>query len=423
MPRRRLISIDLLRGVVMVLMALDHARDYFGFTPVMPENLESHDSAALFLTRWVTHFCAPVFVLLAGTSAWLWARAGARERTRRDLSWFLLSRGAWLIVLELTLVRWAWFLMNLSDWDYSWFFVQVIWALGWSMVALAGLVWLPRWAVAAVGIGMIAGHNLLDGIDAASLGRWSGLWKLLHQPSGFDQMRAVIWPLGGKMLVAYPLVPWIGVMAMGYALGPVMLMEARARRRALVGLGLAMVAAFLLLRAMNSYGDPRAWQRLDGRGPLWTAFSFVNCEKYPPSFCFLLMTLGPALVALGLMATLDKGPGAAGTDHKGGGAERQPIQEPVRESWVARFFVTFGRVPLFFYVLHLLVLQVSAAIVMYARYGDQLFEWTMPPPDVYVGLWPVYAAWAGAVAILFPVCRWFEGVKARNRGKWWVGYV
>ncbi|HET6521340.1 MAG TPA: heparan-alpha-glucosaminide N-acetyltransferase domain-containing protein, partial [Geminicoccaceae bacterium] len=297
--RVRLDSIDLLRGVVMVLMLLDHTRDFFtagGF------NLRDVHDPAVFITRWVTHFCAPVFVFLAGLSAFL---HGARGRTVPEVSRYLFTRGLWLVLLEVTVVRFAWTFSLYPDFVL----LQVIWAIGVSMVVLAGLIRLPRSAVGAIGIGMIACHNLLDGIQAEQLGRLGWLWSVLHQP-------ALLHPAPGVAVFAlYPLIPWIGVMAAGYALGPVMLRGDR--RRWLVGLSVGVSLGFVLLRAANVYGDPAPWVPQDG--VVATVLSFVNAEKYPPSALYLAMTLGPALVAL---AAFESARGA-----------------------VARFLVLFGRVP------------------------------------------------------------------------------
>src|SRR5687768_10333800 len=238
---QRFASVDVLRGIAVVLMAIDHVRVYAGVPAGGP-------TPGLFFTRWITHFCAPVFVFLAGTSAFLYQ---ARGRSRAEVSRFLLTRGLWLVVLELTVVRWAWnFNFNYTT---ELLFVQVIWVLGISMIVLAGLIYLPMPAVAAVGIAMILGHNLLDGITPESLGGWGPLWIFLH-------VQAMV-PLGNSqnLLVAYPLIPWIGVMAAGYAFGTLLLRPERQRRRTLLLLGSALTLAFLIIRAVNIYGDPAPW--------------------------------------------------------------------------------------------------------------------------------------------------------------------
>jgi uncharacterized membrane protein len=322
--RPRLDSVDLLRGLVMALMALDHTRDFFTVSGWNPRDVTD---PALFLTRWITHFCAPTFMLLAGLAAHLY---GARGRSIAELSRFLVTRGFLLILLEFTLVRVAW--------TFSFGFDQltagVIWAIGASMIALAALVYLPRTAIAAVAVGLITGHNLLDGIRAEDLGSASWVWHLLHQP-GLVRLGN-----GTSIFVLYPLIPWIGVMAAGYALGPVMELDAESRHRWLVRLGAAITAGFVLLRATNLYGDPAPWTMQE----TWfaTALSFLNCEKYPPSLLFLMMTLGPAVMLLAVL-------------------------ENVRGRFV-QWLTTFGRVPFFFYVTHIYLIHGLAIVFALVTY-------------------------------------------------------
>jgi uncharacterized membrane protein len=380
--RVRLDSVDLLRGLVMVIMALDHTRDYFTAARFDPTDL-TRTSAALFFTRWITHFCAPVFVFLAGTGAYL---SLARGKSRRDLAWFLVTRGLWLIVLEFTVVRLAWaFNLNYS----GGLFVQVIWALGVSMIALAGLIFLPRVAIAVIGLLMVAGHNLLDSIRPEALGPFATLWMVLH-------VQAPITLAGGyRVFIAYPLVPWIGVMALGYVFGVVLLHPEVERRRILLRLGAGLTLGFVVLRALNFYGDPRPWTAQTSG--LYTLLSFVNTTKYPPSLLFLMMTLGPAIMAL---AWLERWRGA-----------------------VARFFLVFGRVPLFFYILHLFLIHALAlgvgALVGHppASFMVEPFLEGMPKDWGY-GLPVVYLVWAMVVLALYPVCRWFAELKARRREAW-----
>jgi uncharacterized membrane protein len=241
--RPRIDSIDLLRGAIMIVMALDHTRDFFGTGGLNPRDV---GDPALFLTRWITHFCAPLFILLAGVAAYLY---GARGRSVTEISRFLLTRGLWLVVMEFTVLRVAWSF----GFNFGFSVGNVIWALGASMVVLSALVYLPRWAIAAVGLVMIAGHNLFDGIHAADLGSAGWIWTILHE-------RGMV-PLGpaAKFYVLYPLVPWIGVMAAGYALGPVFQLDRAARRRWLVALGVLTCVGFIVLRASNLYGDPAPW--------------------------------------------------------------------------------------------------------------------------------------------------------------------
>ena len=278
--RPRLDSVDLLRGVVMVVMALDHTRDFFGGSVMNPRDV---NDPALFMTRWVTHFCAPVFIFLAGMSAFLY---GSRGRSKLELSRFLLARGAWLVVIELTVVLFGW----TFDPAINFFVLQVIWAIGWSMIALAGLVHLPHAAVAALALAMIAGHNLLDGIEANQFQDFRWVWLLLHEPGLMNPVPGV------EVLAVYPLIPWIGVMAAGYAFGPVITFPEQQRRRWLLSSGFLLLGIFIGLRAANVYGDPAPWLAQESWGA--SLLSFINCEKYPPSLLYLAMTLGPALIAL-----------------------------------------------------------------------------------------------------------------------------
>jgi uncharacterized membrane protein len=381
-PRPRLDAIDLLRGVVMVLMALDHTRDYFSRTPFDPTDL-SQTSTALFLTRWVTHFCAPVFVFLAGTGAFLY---GARGKTRPQLAWFLFSRGLWLVVLEFTLVQLGWS-FQLFPGRYL---AQVIAAIGGSMIVLAGLVFLPTWAVAAIGILLIAGHNALDGLPSDAVARLP--W--LVGPLFLGPVPPP--PAPTLVFVAYPLLPWLGVMAAGYGCGPLWLLDPDRRRAWLAGLGGALLLLFVLLRATNLYGDPRPWMLQQTN---WFTFlSFVNCTKYPPSLLFVLMTLGPALLAL---AWFDRPAGPLG-----------------------RWFIVFGRVPLFYYLLHVPLIHGLALLVALVQYGEGGFLLHHPagalsehaPPGY--GLPGVYVAWLVVVGLLYPVCRWFADLKRRRRDGW-----
>ena len=377
----RLRALDVLRGLVIALMVIDHVRWFLSearFDPTDPVRT----TAALFFTRWVTHFCAPVFMLLAGIGAFL---SLGRGRTVRSLSWFLLTRGLWLVVLELTVARFGW-QFNL---DYGFTGALVFWALGWSMVALAALVWLPGWVVAGFALAMILGHNLFDSVEASSWGRWGWLWTLLHAQGALEPVR------GAVLAIVYPLVPWIGVMAVGYAMGPLFLRPLPERDRGLLRLGLSLTAACVVLRLTNLYGDPSPWTRQTD--PARTILSFLNTTKYPPSLLFLLMTLGPALAAIPL---LDRASGS-----------------------LAEVLRTFGRVPLFFWLLHVPLIHLVALALSLAAYGH-VIPWLTgnPPtrlPDGYgYGLAVVYAVTAGVLVVLHPLCRWFAEVKRRRREAW-----
>ncbi len=375
-------SIDLLRGAVMVLMVLDHARDFFFGMATRPTDL-SHASVTLFVTRWVTHFCAPVFVFLAGTSARFYgARYGAAKLAR-----FLVTRGLWLVFLELTIIRLCW----IPDPGYHFTLLQVIWALGWSMVALAGITRLPLPGVVAVGAVIVAGHNLLDSVQPSAFGTFAPVWTVLHT-------RGVLEPWHGhRFFVSYPVLPWIGVMALGYGFGALFERPAAARRRVTFALGAAAIAAFVVIRAINRYGDPTPWTS-QPRGAVYTLLSFINCEKYPPSLLFTMMTLGPALCVLALV-------------------DGRPTPR------IARPLLVFGRVPLLFYVTHLALLRYTSGPLAYVRWGPAAFR--LPPGHAgspEYPLWGAYVAWLVALVTLYPLCRWFAGVKERNRA-WWLSYL
>jgi uncharacterized membrane protein len=366
-------AIDCLRGSVMVLMALDHTRMFLGSA------VDLRTAApALYFTRWITHFCAPVFVLLAGIAAYL---NGRRLASTRALSGYLVTRGLWLALLEITVIRVAWLLYIGPEI----LVLQVIWAIGASMVVLAGLVWLPRAAIAAFAFTLIAGHNLLDSLQAGQLGSLRWLWLLLHEEGRLEPFPGANW------IVAYPLVPWVAVMAAGYVLGPWALLPREQRRVRFLRAGVALAAGFVLLRATNLYGDPHVWTPDAG----WSraALSFLDCEKYPPSLLFLGMTLGPALCAL---AWMDR-----------------PLTP-----WASRLAV-YGRVPLFYYVLHLFLIHAVAIACAWPALGaaaamDQFVNTGglgYPLPAVYV-------LWGAVVVTLYPACQWFAAVKRQNRTVW-----
>ena len=373
----RLDSIDLLRGLAMVVMALDHVRDFFTNVRFDPLDL-SQTTPYLFLTRWITHQSAPAFVFLAGTGAFLYLMRG---RTRSDLAKFLLSRGLWLVFLELTVVRFAW-LFNL---DYSFAFVQVIWVIGWSMVALSGLIFLPRRGLAIVSIGMIALHNLTDAVEAGSFGSFAWIWQFLHVQGH------IIWSPGHVLFVIYPLIPWIGVMGAGYLFGSIVLQEEGVRRRKMHTIGFILIAGFIFLRAVNVYGDPHPWTAQDSL--LKTLLSYLDTQKYPPSLLYLMMTLGPAITIL-------------------------PYLER-REGRVADFITVFGRVPLFYYVLHLFLIHVLALIAARHTVGTFHFLLSNVPPESFppnygFSLGIVYLVWVAVILLLYFPCRWYADVKRKS---------
>jgi uncharacterized membrane protein len=367
----RIASVDLIRGAVMVLMAIDHVRVYSGLPAGGP-------TPGIFFTRWITHFCAPAFIFLAGTSAFLYGRRHA------DLSRFLLVRGLWLVVLELTVIRVAW-TFNLDFANYL--LAGVIWVIGWCMVLMAGLVRLPLPVVGAFGVATIGLHNAL----------MPNLLPLLPGP-----LRAILYtafaegPIG-PLTVLYSIIPWIGVMAAGYAFGRILTLESARRNRICYAVGLGGAALFLVLRGFNLYGDPRPWT---ASGDMPAALAFLNTTKYPASFSFLLMTLGPTIALI-------------------------PLVERARGA-VADWVATFGRVPFFFYVLHIPLIHGLALVVSRARLGV-VSPWLFanhpmgnpPPPDGYTwSLGLLYLVWAVTIVILTIACRWFADLKARRTDAW-----
>jgi uncharacterized membrane protein len=405
----RLDSIDLLRGIVMVIMMLDHTRDFVHRDVLMgldPTDL-SRTNVVLFFTRWITHFCAPVFVFLAGTGAYLrWTRG----RSKQDMSKFLLTRGLWLIILEFTVVR----LFVFFNLDYRFLgAAQVIWVIGISMIIMAALIYLPLRVLAVFGVGMILLHNLLDNVrvtgwqgpQSAVPGLGAKLWILLHQP--FEGFPVAGFP-SPVVFVIYPIIPWVGVMAAGYAFGKLYQMDAPRRRRLLITIGSVSIALFIIIRFINRYGEPNLWAPQNSLG--FTILSFLNTTKYPPSLLFLLMTLGPAMLALAWFESTKSSPSSS-------------FFGKVKE-----FFVTFGRVPLFFYLLQWLTAHLISVVLHWAA-GKPL-AWMFssqtllsgPPPGMGFSLAVVYASWIVGVILLYPLCKWFAGVKARRKD-WWLSYL
>lgn len=387
--RHRLEALDLLRGLLMILMALDHTRDYFGkyaFNPTNPQQ----SWPMLYLTRWVTHLCAPGFIALAGASIYLQRRRG---KPVAQLQRLVLTRGLWLILLEVTVISFGWTFSFAP-------FLQVIWAIGWSMVLLSLLLRLPVAAIGGLGAAIVALHNLLDTIKAENLGHWGNLWKLLHQPG------MILLPNGSPIGFAfYAILPWFGVICVGYAFGTIADAAPRKRRRASLLLAGAFAATFTALRFHNGYGDDIRFQHL--AQPIRTVMSFFNVEKYPPSLEYVLATFTVLLLLY------------AGFDHL------------VRRAWlrpVRGFLRTYGRVPLFYYVPHIYLLHGAALVSTMAMHGDWRF-WVGPglfidgtPPGYGFSLPTVYAIWIAAVLTLYLPCRWFASVKARRRD-WWLSYL
>ncbi len=374
----------MLRGFVIALMVLDHTRDYFHvsaytFDPTDP----ARTHLWLFVTRWVTHLCAPTFVFLAGVSIYLQEING---KSKPQLSRFLVTRGAWLIVLEVTVVAFG---LNFA---LPFVFLQVIWAIGMSMILLAALIWLPPVAIGVLGAVIVAGHQLLAPIDAKDLGMLAPLWTL-----AFEFGRAPF----GSGFIAYPAIAWFGILCLGYGLGCVFVQEPVRRNRVLLQIALSAIALFLVLRALNRYGDPAPWRAFPTVAT--TAMSFFNVLKYPPSLLFVLITLGVSLLCMLALQRL--------------------------RGLLARVLLAYGRTPLFTYVLHIYVVHGSALLVaVLAGYPASYEANFLGDPFRLVkagwgcNLLLVYAAWLAILAVLYPAARWFAEVKRRRR-EWWLKFL
>lgn len=375
----RLATVDLLRGVAIVLMSLDHVREFLQAEQVDPLDL-SQTTPALFLTRWITHFCPAVFVLLAGAGIGLGA-SDAKPRTEQVR--FVLVRGIWLVMLELTFVHLGWFF----NWKFHAALGQVIWVIGWSMICMAGLIFLPtRWIV-AIGLVLIGGHNAFDRFDALSpqiFGSWNWIWSFLHG-------RGLISWNGFSIYIAYPLIPWVGVMAVGWGFGRFLRGNPPDRSRRIAWAGWLLIALFAVFRGLNIYGDPSPWSPQST--PMRTLLALLNCQKYPPSLAYLLMTLGPVLAAW-------------------------PLWEKCRGP-LASVLMIFGRVPLFFYLVHLFVIHGLTVGIVYLQTGTlPPWLWSFPPghagPGTGLPLWGVYLVWLGVMLLHVPLCLWYGRLKQRN---------
>lgn len=387
----RIESIDILRGVVMVIMALDHVRDYFHYGSFFndPTNLET-TTPILFFTRFITHYCAPIFVFLAGTSAFLYGS----KKTKGELFKFLFTRGLWLVFLEFVVNNLIW-TFNLS---YSFPIVQVIWAIGVSMVMLSFLIYLPKKVILGIGLLLVFGHNALDGIIMEGMSFQSIIWYFLHQ----QQM--LVYGSDFIFLIQYPLIPWIGLMALGYCFGQLYSkdFDASIRKNWLLNMGFAAIGLFLLLRSLNIYGDLIPWTMEDTTAK--TIMSFFNVTKYPPSLLYFCITLGPAMLFLYAFET---------TKNK-----------------LTDFFLIFGRVPLFYYFLHVLVIHALAIIGMLifgGNWHDMILdaEGFMNENLMSYGysLFVVYCVWISVVLLLYPFCKKYMMYKATNKDKWWLSYL
>ena len=389
--RTRIESIDLLRGLVIIIMALDHVRDYFNGSAYLfdPSDL-SQTNVPLFFTRWITHFCAPIFSFLAGTSAFL---SGVRK-TKRQQSRFLLTRGLWLVILEVFVISFGWTFNSPSNI----IILQVIWALGISMIALAGLIYLPQKAIIIIGFVLIAGHDLLDNVHVPGSGIASFSWGFLHERGYFTFMPFPIQD-------GYPVLPWIGIMALGYCIGSLYTADKAAakRKKTLTQFGIAAILLFVVIRAVNIYGDNSPWQTQPS--PIYTFLSFLNVSKYPPSLLYILVTLGPALLFLAY------------------------TEKPLNA--ITQKIAVFGRVPMFFYIIHIYIIHafaMLAAVLTGFNWHDMIaYRWVTQNEKLKgygFNLAVVYLIWVVLIVALYPLCKKYDIYKRANQAKkWWLSYL
>lgn len=388
--KKRVQSIDILRGIVMIIMALDHVRDFFHVQAFQSDPLDvATTTPILYFTRWITHFCAPTFVFLAGTSAYM---IGTRK-TKADLGGFLLKRGLWLILIEAVVITLGWTFNPL----YNVIIFQVIWAIGISMVLLGLAVRLPYWVIFAIGALIVFGHNILDYPEAARKNDVGFVWDLLHN-GRFD---TYTFAPNRVLIIAYSFLPWTGIMFMGYCAGRLFepIVDPRQRQKKLVMLGLGMIALFVALRLMNNYGNPFPYTSQPTG--LASFGAFMNVQKYPPSLMYACITLGPALIVLALL---------------------ENVQNRFTE-----FVKVFGRVPFFYYVMHIYLIHLFTVIAFYLEgYGSKDIVGQTPflfrPVQFGYGLGTVYIIWVLLILLLYPLCRWYNRYKSTHT-QWWLSYL
>ncbi len=390
--RYRIESIDLLRGIVMIIMALDHVRLFFGYGSFFtnPTDLNT-TTPLLFLTRWITHFCAPVFVFLAGTSAFLFS---TRKNSIKEVSWFLFTRGLWLLFVEVVIINFS----LTFDISFSMHRLQVIWAIGISMLFLSAIIFLPKKLILAIGIILVFGHNLFDSIIMEGTTVTDVIWYVLHQ------QKLLFYNNISGIYIEYPVLPWIGLMILGYRFGTLYHKEfdPGKRKKWLLWMGIGAMLLFIILRIFNLYGDPNPWSHQ--KSFVFSILSFLNTTKYPPSLLFLLMTIGPSLIFLSV------------TEHV--------------KNRITKSIIIFGRVPLFFYMIQFYVIHLLAILGMiYAgrNWSDCILTaktfMTESLADYGYNLVVVYIVWGSVVLILFPLCKLYNNYKTNNRTKWWLSYL
>lgn len=382
----RIQSIDLLRGLVMIIMALDHTRDFLHWSAMMYKPLDlTYTTPAIFLTRWITHICAPVFMFLAGTSAFL----VGQHKSKKQLSFFLFTRGLWLMILDLTVIGFGW-TFNIY---FPAFFFDTLWALGVSMVALSVLIYLPYYIILTIGVLIVAAHNLLDNFHVTGNNLKAFLWDEMHDQRVFNFH-------GHTIVTAYPVLSWIGIIALGYCFGAFYKKEftAAKRKKWFIWIGCTAIILFILLRALNVYGDMQLWAYQ--KSGLFTFLSFINVTKYPPSLLYTLITLGPAILFLAFA-----------------------------ENYINTFtkiISTYGRVPMFYYLLHIFLIHFIAMV------ATQLtgFGWRAMITDDFpqvkgfgFSLITIYLIWIALVLALYPLCKWYDNYKKNHKENWWLSYL
>ena len=388
--KSRIQSIDLLRGLVMIIMALDHTRDFFHTTAFTQDPLNPETTTpVLYFTRWITHFCAPVFVFLAGTSGYL----QSLRKSKKELSLFLIKRGLWLVLLEMTLITFSFSF----DIYFNVIALQTIWSIGISMIVLGLFIWLPFPVIFMCGLAIVLGHNLLDIYEKDRLVFSMG-YSLLHRPGIFH-----LWA-NHNLLAFYPFLSWAGLMLLGYCFGKLLYNnEGIQRKKVLMWLGLGVIVFFIVIRILDVYGDPDVLNNNDK--PLNSLYSFLEVSKYPPSLLFMCMTIGPAILFL---AFFDKVQGR-----------------------VVRIISVYGRVPFFYYILHFYLIHTVAMLLFFAR-GHSVAEGTKNAANVIpnfllpgegYSLLVVYGIWIAIVVSLYPVCKWYDNYKTNHKEKWWLSYL
>lgn len=387
---KRIETIDLLRGLVMIIMAIDHTRDFFHKEALTGDPLNPDTTTCiLYFTRWITHFCAPTFVFLSGLSAWL----QSRRKTTKELSRFLITRGLWLILIEVTVMT-----LGISgDIHYGIFILQTIWSIGISMVILGLVIWLPYRLILLTGLLIVLGHNSIDFAEAGR-NNFPVWWQFLHR-GGFLHL----W--GNHFLgIFYPFLPWTGLMILGYCFGKLFTdTDALKRTKFLLWTGMAAILFFIVLRTLDIYGDPLHWHKQDSF--IKTFFSFMNVQKYPPSLLFMCATIGPGLIFLALVKNTT--------------------------GRLSKIIIVFGRVPFFYYILHFYVLHIIK-IILYLSRGHSLAEGLTGVPNIPFkfaapgegySLWVVYGIWLSVIILLYPLCKWYDTYKTNHREKWWLSYL